>query len=142
MAKKYVVELSSEERSDLLTLIKKGELGARKLNRAHILLLADENRRDETIATMLHTGLSTVARTRQKYVEGGLDFALSERPRPGAQLKLDGRQEAQLIALASSKPPEGRKCWTMQLLANRLVQLEVVDSISDETVRRVLKKTT
>jgi transposase len=82
-----------------------------------------------------------VERIRKRFVEEGLEAALTERPRPGGQRKLDGKQEAFLIALACSTPPEGRICWTMQLLANRLVALRIVDAISDETVRRTLKKT-
>jgi transposase len=82
-----------------------------------------------------------VERIRQRFVEDGLEAALSERPRPGGQRKLAGTQEAFLIALACSTPPEGRTCWTMQLLADRLVELQVVEAISDETVRRTLKKT-
>ena len=80
-------------------------------------------------------------RIRKRFVEDGLEAALSEQPRPGGQRKLDGQQEAFLIALACSTPPEGRACWTMQLLADRLVELQVVEAISDETVRRTLKKT-
>jgi transposase len=124
-----------------LALIKSGETKARKLNRAHILLLADEGRADPEIAAALHTGESTVYRTRKRFVEGNLDFALNERRRPGAKPKLNGKEEALLIALSKSTPPEGRKSWTMQLLADRLVELGEVERISDETVRRILKKT-
>lgn len=140
--KKYIVELKDAEKDTLLALIKSGETKARKLNRAHILLLADEGKTDPEIAAALHTGESTVYRTRKKFVEGNLDFALNERRRPGAEPKLSGKDEALLIALSKSTPPEGRKCWTMQLLADRLVELGEVESISDETVRRILKKKT
>src|SRR3989304_3215971 len=88
----------------------------------------------------LLVGLATVARTRQRFVEGGLEWALTERPRPGAARKLDGKAEAFLIALACTDAPEGRECWTMQLLADRLVELGLVEEISDETVRRTLKR--
>jgi transposase len=140
MAKIYVVDLTEEERTFLLNLIKSGNNSARKINRARILLLADEDRKDREIAEALHTSVSTVQRTRQRFVEGNLERALNEDPRPGGQKKLDGKGEAVLLALSRSEPPAGRKKWTMQLLADRLVELKTVDSISDETVRRELKK--
>ena len=124
----------------MLDLIKKGEHSARKLNRARILLLADEGRTDREIGEVLHTGTATVQRTRQRFVEGNLDGALNERPRPGAQKKLDEKGEAVLEMLAHSKPPDGRKRWTLHLLADRLVALHVVESISHETVRQEVKK--
>lgn len=141
MNKKYRVDLTDAERTHLLDLIKKGTCGARKLTRAHILLQAHDGATDAAIAAALHVGARTVERTRQKFVEGNLDFALSERPRPGAKRKLDDKQEARLIATTCSTPPEGYKRWTMQLLADELVALSIVDTISDETVRRTLKKT-
>ena len=113
----YIVDLTEEERTSLLALIKSGEHSARKLTRARILLLAHDGKSDREIAEVLHTSLPTVQRTRQRFVEGGLE------------------------TLARSEPPEGRKCWTMQLLADRLVELRVVDIISYETVRRESKKT-
>lgn len=106
------------------------------------LLLADDGRTDEEIWNALQIGRSTVERTRRRFFELGLEAALSERPRPGKPPKLDAKQEAVLIALACSDPPDGYERWTMQLLADRLVELKVVDSIVDETVRRLLKKTT
>jgi len=136
----YIVDLTEEERSYLLDFIKSGECSARKLNRARILLLADEGKADSEIAEALHTGTATVQRTRQRFVEVNLEGALNERPRPGGQKKLDEKGEAILETLAQSKPPDGRKRWTLQLLADRLVQLRVVDSISHETVRQELKK--
>ena len=141
MRKKYIVTLTAEERSQLLDLIKKGTLSARKLTRAHILLRADEGATDQAIAAALHVHRTTIERTRQKFVEGNLDAALSERARPGGKRKLDAKQEARLIAIACSRPPEGQKRWTLQLLADELVALSLVDTISDETVRRTLKKT-
>jgi len=138
--KTYIVDLETEERTSLLDLIQKGEHSARKLNRARILLLANEGRTDGEISKALHTGTATVQRTRQRFVEGNLDSALNERPRPGAQKKLDQKGEAVLETLAQSKPPDGRKRWTLQLLADRLVELQVVDSISYETVRQQVKK--
>jgi transposase len=141
MAKRYLVTLTEEERAHLLALTKKGKVSARKLTRAHILLQADAGVSDKAIAAALHIGIATVERIRKRFVEEGLDAVLSERPRPGGQRRLDGKQEAFLIALACSTPPEGRQCWTMQLLADKLVAVQVVEAISDETVRRTLKKT-
>lgn len=138
--KRYIVELTEEERTQVHTLCHAGEVSARKLNRAHTLLLADEHTPDREIAETLHIGLSTVERTRTRFVEGGLPVALNERPRAGGKPKLDGTQEAYLVALACSAPPDGRKRWTMQLLADRLVALGVTETISDETVRVTLKK--
>lgn len=142
MKKVYVVDLAEEEQTELLDLVGKGEVRARKLNRAHILLLAKEGRTDKDIAEALHTSPSTVERTRRRFVEGGLERALNESPRPGGKRKLRGKQEAYLVALACSDPPEGKKRWSMQLLANRLVEVGMVEKISDETVRRTLKRGT
>lgn len=139
MIQKHEVQLSQTERQELIKLTKKGKISARKLRRAQILLLTDAGHKDEEIATMLHLGVATVERTRKKFVEGGLDFALNERPRTGAVKKLDRKAEEFLIATASSKPPQGKDCWTTQLLAQKLVQLQLVDSISAETVRLLLK---
>jgi len=139
--KKYLVDLTEAERTQLLDLVKKGTLSARKLNRAHILLQASEGATDETIAASLHIGQATVGRIRKRFVEGNLERALNEDPRPGGKRKLDDKQEAFLIATACSAPPEGRTRWTMRLLAEALVRLKQVEAISDETVRRTLKKT-
>jgi transposase len=141
MAKRYIVTLTDAERTQLLTLTKKGLVSARKLSRSHTLLQADAGATDEAIAAALHIGIATVERTRKRFVEEGLEAALTERPRPGGHRKLDGKQEACLIAVACSMPPEGRTCWTMQLLADRLMELRVVHAISEETIRRTLKKT-
>jgi transposase len=141
MAKKYIVDLTEAERTELRDLIKKGTAKARRLNRAHILLRADEDASDAAIAEALHVSIRTVERTRQKFVEGNLACALNERPRPGAKRKLSAKGEAHLVALACSTPPKGQAVWTMWLLADELVGLGVVESISDETVRRTLKKT-
>ena len=140
MAKRYLVTLTDTERAHLLTLIKKGKVSARKLSRAHTLLQAEAGTTDEAIAAALHLGIATVERIRKRFVEEGLEAALTERARPGGRRKLDGRQEAFLIALACSTPPEGRQRWTMQLLADKLVEVQVVEALSDETVRRTLKK--
>jgi len=138
--KTYIVDLTEKERACLLDFIRSGKRSARKLNRARILLLADEGKVDSEIAEALHTGPSTVQRTRQRFVEGNLEGALNERPRLGRQKKLDEKGEAILETLAHSRPPAGRKRWTLQLLAERLVELRVVDSISYETVRQEVKK--
>jgi transposase len=140
MIKRYRVDLTDAERTQLGTVVAKGKASARKVRRAHLLLLAAEGRPDSAIAAALHLGRATVERTRKRFVEEGLEAALSERPRPGGVPKLDGKQEAFLVALACTNPPEGRKCWTMQLLADRLVAEGVIDAVSDETVRRTLKK--
>ena len=141
MSIKYIVNLSDQEREYLYQVTSKGKTTGRIVKRAQILLLADEEYPDKTIATMLKVGESTVHRTRQKCVEQGVKLALKERPRKGREKKLDGKTEAFLVATACSEPPQGRQFWTMQLLADRLVELELVETISDETVRQTLKKT-
>ena len=142
MVKRYRVDLTDDERTRLNVVISKGKASARKVRRAHLLLLAAESRPDSAIASALHIGRATVERTRKRFVEEGLEAALAERPRPGGTPKLNGKQEAFLVALACTTPPEGRKCWTMQLLADRLVAEGVIEAISDETVRRTLQKGT
>jgi transposase len=141
MAKRYMVTLTEDERAHLMALTKRGKVAARQLTRAHILLQADAGGLDAAIAAALHVGIATVERVRKRFVEEGLEAALCERRRPGGRRKLDGKQEAFLVALACSTPLEGRTSWTMQLLAATLVELRVTDAISDETVRRTLKKT-
>jgi transposase len=141
MAKKYVVKLTEAERESLQILIRQGKQFARTLSRARVLLLSDEGNTDQTIAQALHLHVNTVERIRAKFVEGGVEFALRDRPIPGARRKLDGKAEAFLIATACSDAPNGKANWTLQLLADELVRLELVDEISDETVRRTLKKT-
>lgn len=142
-AKKYIVTLSSQERQALLDLTKSGEVSARKMKRAMILLRADEGWKDEKIVAALSSSGSTVERIRKRYVEGGLDKALNEDPRPGARKKLDGRAEAHIIALACSEEgPDESANWTLRAIAEELVDLGLVDSISHEAVRQVLKKTT
>ena len=146
--KRYKVTLDADERQHLHDLIAAGKADARKLAHARILLKADAAEGgpawpDHRIADALEVSTDTVERVRQRFVELGLDAALDRkrRERPPREIKLDGRAEARLIALACSTPPDGRAVWTMQLLADKLVELEVVDSISDETVRLALKKT-
>ena len=141
MAKRYVVELTEEERAQLQAVGKKGKVVARRLRRAQLLLLAAEGYTETEIAAALHVGVSTVERIRQRFVEGGIEWASTERPRPGGAPKLQGKDEAFLIATACSTPPRGRAHWTLQLLADRLVAVGVVEASSDETIRRTLKKT-
>jgi transposase len=142
MVKKYIVELTTDEEKQLLDLTRRGKTSARKLKRAQILLLASEGKTDETICEGLHVGLATVERIRKRFVLEGLDAALNERPRPGGQRKLGPKGEAVLATLAESEPPEGYSRWTLQLLVKRLVELKMVENISDETVRKALKKST
>jgi len=144
--KKYIVSLDEAERSRLKELVSKGKGAAYRIKHAHILLNSDENGpnlRDEDIARSLSCHACTVANVRRRFVEQGLEAALERKKRasPPTPPKLDGRGEAKLIALACGEAPEGRSEWTMQLLADELVALGVVDSISDETVRKTLKKT-
>jgi transposase len=140
-AKKYIVNLDADERQQLLEITSKGQIGARKMKRAQILLKADEGWTDKEIINALNTSRSTVERTRKRLVEGGLQKALNDDPRPGQKKRLDGHAEAYLIALACSDAPGGREHWPLRLLADKLVELGVVASISHETVRRTMKKT-
>ena len=135
---RYRVDLSDAERSDLEALLRGGRHAARKLKRAQILLAADAGMPDETIAQSLGVGGSTVYRTKRRFVEGNLEKALHEEPRPGAARKLTGQEEALLVATACSRPPEGRARWTIELLAGEMVRLTEHESVSRETVRRRL----
>ena len=136
--KLYSVRLKEDEREELSQYLRRGKSSARSLTRARILLLADEGRPDEDIADALKVSKSTVNRIRKRYCEGGLEFALTEKPRSGAPPKIDARVEAKLTGLACSNPPEGRSRWTMNLLADKLVELGEVDSISGMSVCRAL----
>jgi transposase len=135
---RYRVELSEAERGALRALLGGGRRAARKLKRAQILPAADAGVPDETIATSLAVGGSTVYRTKRRFVEGGLERALDEEPRPGAARKLSGKEEALLVATACSSPPEGRARWTLELLAGEMVRLTEHERVSRETVRRRL----
>lgn len=135
---RYRVTLSSEERSQLLTLIAGGKASVRMVKRAQILLASAAGSTDEAIAANIRVGTSTVYRTKQRYVEEGVDRALNEVPRPKPERKLAAHEEALLVAVACSDPPSGRACWTLQLLADEMVRLTVHDRLSDETVRRRL----
>ena len=147
MTKKYIVTLTDEERTELHDLTTKGTTRARRLTHARILLKADvaDGRTgwsDESISEALDVSVSTIQQVRRRFVEEGLEAALNRRkPRVNRQRKLDGEQEAHLIAVACSEPPAGRDRWTLRLLADKMVELEYVDSVSHETVRQVLKKT-
>jgi transposase len=135
---RYRVELSHAERTELRALLSGGKQAARKLKRAQILLAADAGASDEAIAASVGVGGSTVYRTKRRFVLGNLEAALSEEPRPGADRKLSGKEEALLVATACSNPPEGRARWTLELLADELVRLTEHGSLSRETVRRRL----
>lgn len=139
-AKKYYVELSVTERVKLEQMLRRGKHSARRLTRARILLKAADGLRDDEIAEAVETSLPTVERTRKRFAEVRLG-ALDERPRPGKKPVLDERGEARLIAEACSQAPGGREHWTLQLLADRVVELKLADSCSADTVGRVLKKT-
>ena len=145
-AKRYKVTLTEQEQQDLLALISKGKAAAYKLTRARILLQADQSPAgpawsDERIRQALHVGRMTVERTRQTFVEDGLEAALTrqKRSRPGNQ-KFDGEKEAHLMTLACSAPPEGRKRWTLHWLADHMVECRHFDAISHEAIRQHLKK--
>jgi transposase len=132
--------LTESEREQLLNIARRGKSSARKVKRSLILCKADEGLNDQEIAQALLVGASTVSRVRCRFVEEGLESALNERPRPGQRRKLDGKQEAHLVAVACSQAPAGHAHWTLRLLADKVVELEYADSISPETVRQALKK--
>jgi hypothetical protein len=146
-AKIYRVTLEKEERAELTAMVSKGSGNARRMRRARILLMADESQenggwKDADIAAALSASMRTVERTREKCVEHGIEAALNHtRPQQTRRKILDGAAEARLIQLACSEAPEGREDWSMQLLADKLIELEVVETVSRETVRTTLKKT-
>ena len=147
MRKRHIVVLSEEERARLHTMIGRGVAPASVLSHARILLKANQGQAgpswtDAAIAVAVEVNPATVARVRQQYVTAGLEAALQRKP-PAREYhrRLDGEQEARLVALAGSAPPEGHKRWTLRLLADRLVELEIVESVSYETVRQVLQQT-
>jgi transposase len=134
----YVVGLTEEERAELKVLVGAAKTLGQKRKRAQILLACDRRMSDETIAAALPCGVSTIYRTKRRFVEEGLEAALNEKPRSGGNRKLTGREEATLVAVACSKPPLGRARWTLELLAGELVRLTDHKSVSRETVRRRL----
>ena len=138
---KYKVKLTESERSRLNEVSHRGKPSVRTVKRALALLKADEGLRDREIAGVLLINAATVARVRKRFVEEGLDAAINDKPRPGRERKLDGKQEAHLVAIACSSPPEGHVNWTLHLLADKVVEMELAGSISLETVRQILKKT-
>ena len=145
-AKKHRVRLTKKERKKLKELSHSGVISARKLNRARVLLLSDEGgpqggKTDQQIVEALELSAATVVRIRQRFEQEGLEAALSEKPRSGKPPQLSGQDKARVVALACSKPPEGYARWTLRLLADKLVELELVEPISHTSVREVLKKT-
>ena len=146
-AKKYRVKLTTEEQQELKALVSRGRAAAYRQTHARILLLRDEAQgdramKDEEIARSLRIGCATVERVRRRCVEEGVEAALGRKEQLNRrQKKLDGQGEAHLVALACAEPPQGRVSWTLKLLADRLVECEIVESISPETVRQTLKKT-
>ena len=138
---KYKVKLTESERTCLNEVSHRGKPSVRTVKRALALLKADQGLGDREIADVLLISAATVVRARKRYVEEGLEAAINDRPRPGRERKLDGKQEAHLIAFACSAAPEGHTHWTLQLLADQVVELEFAESISLETVRQILKKT-
>lgn len=146
MQKKYVVELTSEERKQLIELVKKGKTAGYKIRHAQMLLKVDQGKHgpgwsDSTVVEAFAAHITTVERLRKRFVEEGLEEALARHNRKNYTHKLDGDAEAHLIAVACSEPPEGHNEWTLRLLADKLVELKVVDSVSHTTVSRTLKKT-
>ncbi len=146
-AKKYRVKLTTEEQQELKALVSRGRAAAYRQTHARILLLSDDAQgdramKDEEIARSLRIGCATVERVRRRCVEEGVEAALGRKEQLNRrQKKLDGQGEAHLVALACAEPPQGRVSWTLKLLADRLVECEIVESISPETVRQTLKKT-
>lgn len=144
--KRYVVRLTEGERRELVSLVRRGKTAAYKRIHAQVLLKADEGRQgpawtDDEIAEAVEVHGNTVANIRQRFVEQGLEAAINRKKLPPRLRKLDGAQEARLLAMACGPPPEGRARWSLRLLADRLVALEIVEEISHETVRQTLKKT-
>jgi transposase len=139
MPKRHVVQLTDDQRAALVRC-EDGALTRRQRNRVQILLRTDAGETDEEIADGLGVSVGTAANVRRRFTLGGLDAALDEQPRPGARPVLDGKAEAIVIATACSPVPEGRAAWTARMLANRLVELQVVESVSEDTILRVLKK--
>lgn len=144
--KKYHVNLTQVQRDELEKLTRSGTIKVRKYKRARVLLLADEahkdgHRSDEQIAELVDISTATIERLRKRFDQEGLEAALGEKPRPGRPKKFTGKHRAEITALACSDPPEGHARWSLRLLANKLVELEIVESIHHDTVREVLKKT-
>lgn len=138
---KHEIKLTPKERKRLLSIVTKGANKAAVIRRAHILLKSEEGKTDREISELVYVNEDTVRNTRVRFCQDGLEAALQDKPHPAREPVLDTQQEAYLVAVACSDPPAGRERWTMELLAQRLIEDEVVVSISAETVRLVLKKT-
>jgi transposase len=145
--KKYIVALTNFEREDLEQLTKKGKIAAYKMNHVRILLLADINQKgggwsDLQISESLNVGHATIERVRQRFVESGIESALTRKKQQNRRAKIiDGEKEAYLIAIACSETPKGKAKWTLQMLADKMIELEYVETVSPETIRKTLKKT-
>ena len=140
-ASKYRVELTESQKRRLGEVANRGRSSARTVKRALALLKVGEGQTDDQVAEALSISSRTVIRIRKRFCEDGLESALTERPRPGKKRRLDERAEAHLVAIACSDPPEGHAHWTLKMLAERMVELDYVDSVARETVRQSLKKT-
>ena len=138
---KHKVHLSTEQKQELLDIVKKGSSNARRIRRAHTLLMASEGKTDKIISETLHISIPTVERTRKQFCTSGLEKTLKERPRSGKPPKLTPKEQAYLIATTCSDAPSGRARWTLRMLADQMVNLETVDSLGKSTVGRILKKT-
>ena len=141
MKKEYKIELSQEERNQLKKLTTQGTEKVRKVKRAKILLLADEGEKDKKIAERVEVSVGTVERIRKRYGQEGLEEAVNEKPRSGRPIGISAQTRAKVTALACTKAPAGRSKWTLRLLADKVVELEYIDSISYQSVRNILKKT-
>ena len=140
MKKQYNIELSEEERTQLEKLTTRGTEKVRKVKRARVLLLADEGKKDQEIAERVGVSVGTVERIRKRYAQAGLEAAINEKPRSGRPIGISAQTRAKVTALACTKAPEGRSKWTLRLLADKVVELEYIDSISYQSVRNILKK--
>ena len=139
--KSHCVKLSTQERQYLKKIVESGEDKARKITRCRILLLADKGKTDQEISDALNVCLTTIFNIRRRYCQGGLERAISEEARSGQPPKFKGKSMAKITALACSKPPEGRARWSLRLLADRVIELDIVETISHVSVRNILKKT-
>jgi len=141
--KNHRVKLNEQERQYLQKIVKSGEDKARKITRCRILLLADESKgkTDQEISDALNVCLATIFNIRRRYHHGGLEYAIEEAPRSGQPPKFTGKSMAKITAIACSKPPEGRSRWSLRLLADRVIELDIVETISHQSIRNILKKT-
>lgn len=141
MRKKNLVKLKKKDRKVLEQIVTKGSQKARTITRSRILLMANDGKSDTQIIKALGTARNTIRTVRYRYLHEGLEAAINEQPRPGAPNKFTEREKAKITAIACSKPPEGHSRWTLRLIADKMVELGIVDNISHQTVKRVLKKT-